>query len=143
MLVNFWRRVRVSGVKIHILTNFHYSSINIHGNKFFDPIDFGTTPMCAEVDQGLTTILYNNNIIRKKFNSIHYSGWLPRFLRKWHLKWNVFKIFFFFFLNPIKKFLRKNPLLFFFIYILPILGLSHRIIQVIWFLGVACTPTRL
>ena len=35
MLVNFLRRIGFSGVKIHILTNFHYSRINIVVNIWF------------------------------------------------------------------------------------------------------------
>ena len=39
MLVNFLWWIRVSGVKMHILTNFHYSSNNIGWNKLFGLFD--------------------------------------------------------------------------------------------------------
>ena len=45
MLVNFLWRICLSGVKIHILTNFQYSSINIVVNKFFDLLDFLILPI--------------------------------------------------------------------------------------------------
>ena len=45
MLVNFLWRICLSGVKIRILVNFHYSSIIIVVNKFFDLLDLLTLPI--------------------------------------------------------------------------------------------------
>ena len=52
MLVNVVWRICLSVVKIHILTNFHYSSINIVVNKLFDRLDLLTLPIGTRVTLG-------------------------------------------------------------------------------------------